>query len=101
MKDFGDATSFLKKDLALLYEVSTSIHAIRDLDKLLSDILFKIKNALQIEGASLALHDRDRKEFYFIRSVEGQRDGEHFGIESMRFPENVGVAGQVLRKTAR
>jgi len=82
----------------LLYEVSTSIHAIRDLDKMLRDVLFKIRKVLDIEGASLALHDPKRKDFYFIRTVEEQRDGIHQEMESMRLPDNLGVAGWVLRE---
>jgi Nif-specific regulatory protein len=58
---------FLKKeDLDLLYEVSTSIHSIHDLDEMLRKVLLKIKEVFQIEGASIALHDPQQKEFYFI-----------------------------------
>ena len=91
-------TSFTNEDLDLLYEVSTSIHAIQDIDEMLRRILRKITEVFHIEGASLALHDADRKEFYFIRTVEELRNGNHDGMKRMRFPDHLGVAGWVLRE---
>ena len=85
--------------ITLLYEVSTSIHAIRDLDEMLKSILGKIKAVFHIEGVSIAIHDPENKEFYFIRTVEEEeRNGEKKGIQKMRFPDHLGVAGWVLRK---
>jgi nitrate/nitrite-specific signal transduction histidine kinase len=55
------STPFSTEDLNLLYEVSTSIHAIKDFDEMLSLVLHKIKEVFQIDGASLALHQPDRK----------------------------------------
>ena len=98
MEETKQEASFTKEDLALFYEVSTSIHAIRDLDDMLRCILRKIKAVFHIEGASLALHDTDRKEFYFIRTVEEERNGHHVGMKKMRFPDHLGVAGWVLRE---
>jgi Nif-specific regulatory protein len=90
---------FLKKeDLDLLYEVSTSIHSIHDLDEMLRKVLLKIKDVFQIEGASIALHDSQQKEFYFIRTVEEQKDGIPEQMEGMRFADSYGVAGWVLRE---
>jgi Nif-specific regulatory protein len=87
---------FLKKeDLDLLYEVSTSIHSIHDLDEMLRKVLLKIKDVFQIEGASIALHDSQQKEFYFIRTVEEQKDGIPEQMEGMRFADSYGVAGWV------
>jgi Nif-specific regulatory protein len=62
-------------DLNLLYEVSNSIHSISDPDRMLQNILLKIKAVFGVEGASIALHDAGNKEFYFIRTVEEQRSG--------------------------
>jgi Nif-specific regulatory protein len=90
-------TPFSKADLDLFYEVSTSIHAIRDFDQMLGAVLSKIKEVFKIEGASLALHEPNQKLFYFIRTVELQKDGAHEDIEKMRFPDHLGVAGWVLR----
>ena len=91
------STSFSREDLNLLYEVSTSIHAIKDFDEMLRLVLHKIKEVFQIDGASLALHEPDRKMFYFLQTVEMQQDGKHNNIEKMHFPDHLGVAGWVLR----
>jgi Nif-specific regulatory protein len=90
-------TSFSRQDLELLYEVSTSIHAIKDFDEMLRAVLHKIKEVFKIDGASLALHEPDQKMFYFIRTVEMQQDAGHKDIEKMRFPDHRGVAGWVLQ----
>ena len=97
MNTTNNEAPFSKEDLDLLYEVSASIHAIRDFDEMLRTVLHKIKEVFRIEGASLALHEPDQKLFYFIRTVEMQRDGKHEDIEKMHFPDDVGVAGWVLR----
>ena len=86
------------EDLDLLYQVSESIHSIQDLSKLLQNILLKIKEVFAIEGASIALHDAANKEFYFIRTVEEQCGDTKNRIDRMRFPDDYGVAGWVLRE---
>ena len=97
MKMIDGETPFSNEDLDLLYEVATSIHAIRDFDEMLRTVLHKIRDVFRIEGTSLALHEQDQKLFYFIRTVEMQRDGTHEDIEKMHFPDHLGVAGWVLR----
>ena len=97
-KNQKSGASFTREDFSLFYDVSTSIHAIRDLDEMLRSILRKIKAIFNIEGASLALHDPAQKEFYFIRTVEEERNGDHLGMEKMRFPDHLGVAGWVLKQ---
>jgi len=87
-----------KEDLDLLYEVSTSIHAIHDLNEMLRNVLSKTKEVFRIEGASIALHDRRHKELYFIRTVEEQRGNALQKMDEMRFPDDYGVAGWVLRE---
>ncbi|MGA8178551.1 MAG: sigma 54-interacting transcriptional regulator, partial [Desulfobacterales bacterium] len=91
------STAFSREDLNLLYEVSTSIYAIKDFDEMLRLVLHRIKEVFQIDGASLALHEPDRKMFYFLQTVEMQQDGKHNDIEKMHFPDHLGVAGWVLR----
>ena len=85
-------------DKADLDEVSISIHSIHDLDEMLRNILSKVKEVFQIEGASIALHDRKRKELYFIRTVEEQSDDVPQKMRQMRFADDYGVAGWVLRE---
>jgi Nif-specific regulatory protein len=91
------STAFNKEDLKLLYEVSTSIHAIKDFDEMLQAVLHKIKEVFQIDGASLALHEPDQKMFYFLQTVEMQQNGRHDNIEKLHFADHLGVAGWVLR----
>jgi len=90
-------TAFTRQDLKLLYEVSTSIYAIKDFDEMLRVVLHKIKEVLQIDGASIALHKPDRKMFYFIQTVEMQQGGGSKDIDKMHFPDHLGVAGWVLQ----
>ena len=97
MSTFDMETSFSRQDLELLYEVSTSIHAIKDFDEMLRVVLHKIKEVFRIDGASLALHEPDQKMFYFIKTIEMQQDTGQKDIEKMRFPDHRGVAGWVLQ----
>ena len=98
MEEIKQKDSLTKEDLALLYDTSTSIHAIRDMDEMLRSIMARIKAVFHIEGASIALHDADRNEFYFIRTVEKEKDRDYVKMQKMRFPDHLGVAGWVLRE---
>jgi Nif-specific regulatory protein len=98
MTDINSEVFLDKADLDLLYEVSTSVHSIHDLDEMLREVLSKIRDVFQIEGASIALHDRKRKELYFIRTVEEQSGRTPQKMDEMRFPDDYGVAGWVLRE---
>jgi len=93
-----DKDDFCKEDLDLFFDVSTSIHAICDLDEMLQHILEKIRTVFSIEGASIALHDPLKREFYFIRTVEGARGRSDATMEEMHFPDHLGVAGWVLKE---
>jgi Nif-specific regulatory protein len=65
---------------------------------MLRNILFKIKELFNIEGASIALHDVERRELFFIRTAEELINGEKIETNKMRFPDDYGVAGRVLRE---
>lgn len=91
-----DAT-LTNEDLTLLYDLATYIHEIDDLDKMLLKILKEMRAVFDIEGASIALHDSESREFYFIRTAEEQNRGSTEDMEGMRFPEDYGVAGWVFR----
>jgi Nif-specific regulatory protein len=84
--------------LSLFYQVATSVSEICQLNDLLENILACTTKAFDIEGASIALHDADRKQFYFLRTLEEGRDGQHKSKETMRFDDSVGIAGWVLRE---
>ena len=90
--------SFSGHELELLHDVSASIQAFSDLNDLLRHILKKIKRAFGIEGASIALHDPEQNEFFFIRTVEEENHPDMADADQMRFPDNFGVAGWVFRK---
>ena len=95
----SDQKSILtNEELNLLYDVSKSLHSIRDLEKMLQSILREITKVVAIEGASIALHDADNKEFYFIRTVEEQYGAAPGERDRMGFPDDYGVAGWVLRE---
>ena len=92
------SVALTKHDLDLLYELSTSVHSIDNLNVMLRRILSKIREVFGIEAASIALHDAKNREFYFIRTAEEQRNGTGKGMDRMRFPADYGVAGWVLRE---
>ena len=94
MKDFA----FSNRELTLLHDVSASIQAFTDVNELLRFILRKVKGAFNIEGASIALHDPSRREFYFIRTVEEEEQRDPEAAPQMRFPDDYGVAGWVFRE---
>ncbi len=85
-------------DLSLLYRVTTSIQSICDLEEMLQVILTNIKESFEIEGASIVLHDSEKREFYFLRSVEAQSGKESARLKKMRFPDDLGIAGWVMRE---
>jgi Nif-specific regulatory protein len=89
---------FSQKEFDLFYEISTSIHETLDLNEMLKRILLKIRSVFQIEGASLAIHDPDGKEFFFIRTVEDSHQPDAARMRRMRFADHLGVAGWVLRR---
>ncbi|MEA2109788.1 MAG: sigma 54-interacting transcriptional regulator [Pseudomonadota bacterium] len=97
MTEFANEISLKKEDFDLLYEISTSISAIHNLDEMLRDVLLKIKDAFHIDGASIALHDHLQKEFYFIQTVEEQINDSLKHSNDMRFSDSYGVAGWVFK----
>lgn len=88
--------SLSEKECLLFGEVITSFHTIRNMDEMLRAIFQKIRSFIEIQGASIALHDPGKKEFYFLRTIE---EGKESGIVtrgSMSFPDDKGVAGWVM-----
>ena len=85
-----------EKEFSLICEVITSFHAIHDMEEMFLVIFQKIRSIFDIDGASLALHDPERKEFYFIRTVEGSGSMQKLDNRSLRFPDHKGVAGWVM-----
>lgn len=61
-------------------------------------IFHKISSVIDIQGASIALHDPAEKEFYFIRTIEEGKSRGESDNQFLRFPDNIGVAGWVMNK---
>ncbi|MFZ7124768.1 MAG: sigma 54-interacting transcriptional regulator [Desulfobacterales bacterium] len=93
-----DGVMITEKDLNLLYEITASIHQIEDLEEMLESVLQKIRSVFGIEGASVALHDPERKEFCFIRTAERPAEDIRETMQRMRFPEDRGIGGWVFRQ---
>ncbi len=98
MKKSKTRANLSKNDFALLYEVANSIHSITNLDAMLNHIFHEIRKVLDIEGVSIALHDERKREFYFLRTVEHQCGVATPSSTNMRFPDQKGIAGWVLRE---
>ncbi len=86
-----------EKDFSLFSEVIASFHSVSDLDEMLITILQKITTIFDIEGASIALHDSLKNEFYFIRMVESGVLDTFPDKNGPRFPDHKGVAGWVMK----
>lgn len=82
-------------DFDLYHDISTFIHATLDLDDMLHRIFERIKTAFKIEGGSIALHDPQRREFFFVHTAEMDSRKEAGDLKQMRFPDHLGVAGWV------
>ena len=93
----NDGIALNPEDLSLFDEVATAIHTAHNFEHMLGDILHRIKQGLQSEGASLALHEKDQQRFYFIRTVEMAQGDATPGTQQLHFPDHVGIAGWVLR----
>ena len=87
-----------EKEFSLFCEVITSFHTIRDIEEMFLVIFQRIRSIFNIDGASLALHDPSRKEFYFIRTVEDVHNMRSAGDHLWRFPDHKGVAGWVMEQ---
>ena len=97
MTTIDHEVAFNKDDLDLLYKVSASIHSIRNMEKMLRNILLKIRDVFSVEGASIALHDPIHKEFFFLRTAEEQLGTAVPALEEMKFSDDYGIAGWVLK----
>ena len=91
-----DGFSLSEKEFAMFCEVITSFHTIRDMDEMLVTIFQKVSTVIDIQGASIALHDPANKEFYFIRTIEKGKSRGDSDHHFLRFPDNIGVAGWVM-----
>ena len=91
----ADEFYLTEQELALFGDVFASFHRIMDLDEMLGVIFTKIKPIINIEGASIALHDPTTKEFCFYRTIEQGGAQNNPVPPVMRFPDDQGIAGWV------
>ncbi len=85
-----------EEEFSLLCEIITSFHTMRNMDEMLVAIFQKISSVINIQGASIALHDPANKEFYFIRTIEKGKSRGESENQFLRFPDDRGVAGWVM-----
>jgi Nif-specific regulatory protein len=80
----------------LLYELGCAFTAKTDLAELVPFVIAKCREALNAEGASILLLDRDRNEFYFP-FVSDDNASVAGVLAEMRVPAESGIAGAALK----
>ncbi len=83
----------------LLYDLGCAFSAKIDLPELIPFVIAKCREALDAEGVSVMLLDRERKELYFPY-VSGNDARVRDRLSHLRFPADSGIAGAAL-KTGR
>ncbi len=81
--------------LRVLHELGSAFAARLDLDELVTLVTTRCREALDVEGVSVLLHDVARDELYFPYVAE--RPDVASRLAEIRFPATVGIAGEVLR----
>jgi transcriptional regulator with GAF, ATPase, and Fis domain len=84
-------------DINLIHEISSYIHATLDMEEMLHRIFDRLKTVFDMEGASIALHDPEKREFFFIHTAEMDMNTGANGPVQMRFSDDLGIAGWVRR----
>jgi Nif-specific regulatory protein len=85
-----------EREFSLFCEAISSCHTVRELDDMLFIIFEKLRSVIAIQGMSIALHNPENKEFYFIRTVEQGKDRRESDDCFLRFPDQLGIAGWVM-----
>ena len=81
--------------LSALYNISSALNYITDMDSLLRLIAQQTKTLLDVERASIIFHDPEKDELYFPAvAAEGYEAATW--LSQFRFPANCGIAGWVL-----
>lgn len=79
-----------------LFKIASALYRFRGLDQRLQFIAREIQNLLAVEGASVILLDEAQMEFFFhVTAFDDSETGKK--MKEIRFPVNVGVAGEVYR----
>jgi transcriptional regulator with GAF, ATPase, and Fis domain len=81
--------------LRVLHELGSAFAARQALDELIPLVTTRCREALEVEGVSVLLHDVARDELYFPYVAESADVATR--LAEIRFPATVGIAGEVLR----
>jgi transcriptional regulator with GAF, ATPase, and Fis domain len=82
--------------LRLLYDLGCAFSAKIDLPELIPFVIAKCREALDAEGVSVMLLDRERNELYFPY-VSGEDARVRDRLSHVRFPGDAGIAGAALK----
>jgi Nif-specific regulatory protein len=85
--------------LKILWEVSQSLYQDMNMDRLIPHIVHMLQELVDVEGASVILHDPSRSELVFSWA-SGESSRVSTKLKEFRFPADQGIAGRVL-KTGR
>lgn len=83
------------QELSLLYDISSSLNAMRELDELLRFTTAKISKVLAAENTSIILADKDE---LYLPIVDGNDDNPARPSQGYRFSINSGICGWVIRE---
>jgi len=82
--------------LSALYDVSSALNRITDIDTLMELIVRRAKVLLNVERVSIIFHDEERDELYFPMLIAEDDMATH--LRQFRFPSDSGIAGWVFSK---
>jgi len=88
-------TAYENEMLNVLLKVSSSLYQYLNIDELILHIIGLIKEMMEVEAASVILHDEKTDEFVF-RWVEDERLTAETRLNAGRFPSSQGIAGSVF-----
>jgi Nif-specific regulatory protein len=91
MRDTSEAAHF-----RLLYDLGCAFSAKIDLPELIPFVIAKCREALDAEGVSVLLLNRERNELYFPY-VAGDDPQVRDRLSHLRFPSDFGIAGAALK----
>jgi len=93
----GPPTERQLRELRALYDISQSICASSELDRVLQIAIQRAVALLEVEGSSVILLDEKRRELYF-QVADDTRAGVEGRLREVRFPADRGIAGWVVGK---
>ena len=92
----GQDESAVADQFSMLRQISSVLISIVDMDDLVPFIVQRTKELLDVEGASLLLHDSQAGELYFpVLAVDEEIATQ---LKGCRFPADRGIAGWVVRE---